>query len=56
MVKRYEIAIGDVTREGIETVTDCMLFPASLSQGERTALIEQLLDEADKEEHEAGVE
>ncbi len=56
MSKRYEVAIGDVAREGKETVRDSMLFPADLSESERTALIEQLLDEADEAEHEAGVE
>ncbi len=56
MTKNFVVVIGDVTREGEESVADSMLFPASLSETERTELIEQLLDEADEEEHEAGVE
>ncbi len=55
MVKHYTVAIGGVTRVGEETVRDSMLFPA-LSETERIELVESLLDEADAEEHEAGVE
>ena len=48
--KQYEIRIGDVVRRGEETCTDCVLFPASLSETERDELIEQLLQEAEAEE------
>jgi hypothetical protein len=54
MKKRYEITIGNVVREGEERVNDTMLFPTEMTLGERTTLIERLLDEAQEEEAEAG--
>ena len=54
MVKKYTVAIGDVVREGEETVLDSMLFPASMTADERTALIDKLLDEVAEEERDAN--
>lgn len=52
--KVYTIRIGDVVREGEESVEDTMLFPTDMALPQRTALIEKLLDEAANEEAEAG--
>lgn len=54
MNKVYTIKIGDVLREGEESLDDTMLFPAEMTLGERNALVERLLDEAAVAEHEAG--
>ena len=54
MKKEYTIRIGDVLREGEELLEDTMLFPAGLTVSERNALIERLLDEAQKDEKESG--
>jgi hypothetical protein len=54
MVKKYTVTIGGVVREGEQSIKDSMLFPADMSSDDRTLLIEKLLDEADKEEDEAG--
>lgn len=56
MVKQYTVTIGGVVREGEERVNDSMLFPASMSAEEKDDLINKLLDEADREEQEVGVE
>lgn len=54
MVKKYTITIGGVVREGEESVKDSMLFPASMTQEEKTQLVERLLEEAEQDEKEAG--
>lgn len=54
MKKVYTIVIGDVTREGEESLSDTMLFPSAMGLPERNELIGRLLDEAEKEEHAAG--
>lgn len=54
MRKVYTITIGSVTREGEETLDDTMLFPAEMTLTERDALINRLLDEAQKEEADSG--
>lgn len=54
MKKVYTIVIGDVFREGVEELSDTMLFPADMSTEARNELIGRLLDEAEKEEHAAG--
>lgn len=54
MRKVYTIKIGDVVREGEQSVDDTMLFPAEMEVSVRNALIDRLLDEADKDEIEAG--
>lgn len=51
MVKTYVVTIGGVVREGEERVEDSMLFPASMSTEEKDELINNLLDEADREEN-----
>lgn len=54
MRKTYVISIGDITREGEETLDDVMLFPSEMELSERNALIERLMDEAQKEEVDSG--
>lgn len=54
MRKVFTVRVGDVTREGEETLDDSMLFPADMTLAARHALIEKLLDEAVEEEDEAG--
>lgn len=54
MKKVYTIQIGDVVREGEESVADTMLFPAEMELADRNELIGKLLDEADQEEHASG--
>jgi hypothetical protein len=55
MKKVYTISIGAVTREGEEIVNDTMLFPAEMTLAEQNELSERLLDEAQREEDDAGV-
>jgi hypothetical protein len=52
--KVYTIRIGDVVREGEESVDDAMLFPAEMTLPARNELIEKMLDEAQQEEKDAG--
>jgi len=52
--KVYTVRIGDIEREGEETLDDSMLFPAEMTLGHRNTLIEKLLDEAQQEEAAAG--
>ena len=52
--KVYTVAIGDVIREGEESVNDSMLFPAAMTPGERDELVGRLLDEAQQEEVSRG--
>lgn len=54
MVKKYTITIGGVVREGEESVKDSMLFPSSMTEEEKTQLIESLLEEAEQSEKDAG--
>lgn len=54
MKKVYTITIGDVLRDGTEELSDTMLFPADMTLGARNELINRLLDEAQKEEADAG--
>lgn len=54
MRKTYVIRIGDVVREGEESLEDTMLFPSEMTLTTRNALIEKMLDEAQQEEKEAG--
>jgi len=52
--KTYTIQIGDVVRQGEESVDDAMLFPEETTLPARNALIEKMLDEAQQEEKDAG--
>lgn len=52
--KNFLIRIGTVTREGQESLTDSMLFPRAMTIVARTELIETLLDDAERQEHEDG--
>lgn len=54
MSKLYTIKIGDVLREGEESLNDTMLFPAEMVLVARNELIESLLDDAERQEHEEG--
>lgn len=54
MKKVYTINIGGIERVGEETLDDTMLFPAEMTEGQRTDLINSLLDEAQKDEAESG--
>lgn len=54
MKKTYTIRIGDVVREGEETLDDSMLFPSGMNPEERNTLIGKLLDEAQQEETDQG--
>jgi hypothetical protein len=54
MTKRYTVRIGDVLREGEESLEDTMLFPIEMTITARNALIERLLDEAAAAERDSG--
>lgn len=54
MRKVYTIRIGDVVREGEESLEDTMLFPSEMTLPARNELINRLLDEAQKEEADSG--
>jgi hypothetical protein len=54
MRKVYTIRVGDIVREGEESIVDTMLFPTEMTLSQRNALIERLLDEAQADEAEAG--
>lgn len=52
--KNFEIRIGSVSRVGQESLTDSMLLPSEMTLVERDALINRLLDDAERQEHEDG--
>ena len=54
MKKVYTITIGDITRDGEETLDDVMLFPAEMTLAARNEVINGFLDQGQKEEVEAG--
>jgi hypothetical protein len=54
MKKTYVIRIGDVVRDGEESLEDTMLFPSNMDLAARNALIEKMLDEGQQEEKDAG--
>ena len=54
MRKVYTIRVGDIVREGEETLEDTMLFPTEMTLSQRNALNERLLDEAQADEADAG--
>ena len=55
MKKIYTITIGDVIREGEESLCDRMLFPSDMPLGARNELIGRLLDEAQEDSVSEGV-
>ncbi len=52
MEKKYKVTLGGISRDGFETITDSMLFPQSMSDKEKTDLINRLLDEIEEDEAE----
>lgn len=50
MRKDFRVTLGGITRTGFEEISDAMLFPTSMSEDEKSALINRILDEIEEDE------